>query len=30
METMPDIVEHIEIEAEIYQPEQKHICNLLF
>ena len=28
MECMPDIIEHIEIEAEIYQPEKKHICNL--
>ena len=28
MECMPDIIEHIEIEAEIYQPEKKHVCNL--
>lgn len=25
MECMPDIIEHIEIEAEIYKPEKKHI-----
>ena len=28
VECVPNIIEHIEIEAEIYKPEKKHICYL--
>ena len=28
MKCVPNIIEHIEIEAEIYKPEKKHICYL--